>query len=185
MLVLVDLGEDRSADAGHDAHVDDGVGGVGELDADLGHGRADGAHGVGQDVHGAAAHGAAEELLELAAHHEGVFPVVGGAGVVFREGADEGAVFDAGDVVGGGAGVEAAGPEILVETGERAGLDELIAEEVVLSLGAVDPVDVVGLAEVRHLFDPADEVFVGCGRGGEGCGGGGRFSLHKERCFLH
>ena len=63
--------------------------------------------------------------------------------------------------------------------------DELVAEEVVLGLGAVDPVDGVGLAEVGHLFDPADEVLVGGGRDGEGCGGGGRFSLHKKRCFLH
>ena len=100
LVVLVDLGEDGSADAGHDAHVDDGVGGVGELDADLRHGRADGAHGEGQDVHGAAAHAAAEERLELLAHDEGIFPVVGGAGVVLGERADEGAVFDAGDVVG-------------------------------------------------------------------------------------
>ena len=168
LLVLVDLGEDGGADAGHDAHVDDGVGGVGELHADLRHGRADGAHGVGQNVHGAAAHAAAEELLELLAHDEGVFPVVGGAGVVFGEGADEGAVFDAGDVVGGGAGVEAAGPELLVEAGEGAGGDELVAEVVVFGLGAVDPVDGVGLAEVGHLFDPADEVLVGGGWGGDG-----------------
>ena len=59
LLVLVDLGEDGRADAGHDAHVDDDVGGVGELHADLRHGRADGAHAEGQHVHGAAAHGAA------------------------------------------------------------------------------------------------------------------------------
>ena len=125
LIVLVDLGEDGRADAGHDAHVDDDVGRVGELDADLRHGRADRAHAEGQDVHGAAAHAAAEELLELLAHHEGVFPVVGGAGVVFGERADEGAVFDAGDVVGRGAGVEAAGPELLVEPDEGAGFDQL------------------------------------------------------------
>ncbi len=42
--VFVDFGEDRRADAGHDAHVDDDVRRVSELDADLRHGRADGAH---------------------------------------------------------------------------------------------------------------------------------------------
>ncbi len=110
-----------------------------------------------------------EESLELLAHDEGIFPVVGGAGVVFGEGADEGAVFDAGYVVGRRAGVEAAGPEFLVEFGEGAGGDELIAEVVVLGLGAVDPVDGVGLAQVGHLFDPADEMLV-CG--GRGCDGG-------------
>ena len=175
LLVLVDLGEDGEADAGHDAHVDDGVGGVGELDADARHGRADGAHAVGQDVHGASLHAAAEELLELAAHDVGVFPVVGGAGVVLGERADEGAVFDAGDVAGAGAGEEAAGPELLVEFGEGASLDELVAEEVVLGLGAVDPVDVIGLGEVGHLFDPADEVLVGGRRRGDLCG------LHRRK----
>ena len=163
--VLVDLGEDWSADAGHDSHVHDGVGGVGELDSDLRHGRADGAHAVGQDVHGASPHAAAEELLELLTHHEGVFPVVGRAGVVLGEGADEGAVFHAGDVVGCGAGVEAAGPELLVEFGEGSCLDELIAEVVVFGLAAVDPVNASGLGEVGHLFHPADQVLVcrGCG----------------------
>ena len=33
--------EDGQADAGHDAHIHDDVGRVGELDADLRHGRAD------------------------------------------------------------------------------------------------------------------------------------------------
>ena len=131
-----------------------------------------------------------EELLELAAHGEGVFPVVGGTGGVFRERADEGAIFDAGYVVGGGPGIEAAGPELLVEAGKGAGLDEAIAEKVVLGLGAVDPVDGVRLGKIGHLFHPANEVFVG----GEGCGDCGGFhgcgglsfalksSLWRERC---
>lgn len=177
LFVFVDLSEDGGSDAGHDAHVDDGVGRVGELDADLRHGRADGSHAVGQDVHGAAAHAAAEELLELLPHDEGVFPVVGGAGGVFGEGADEGPVFDAGYVVGRGAGEEAAGPELFVELGEGAGLNELVAEEIVFGLGAVDPVDAGGLTEVGHLFDPADEVFVGGGWGGDGGFRGN--SLHR------
>ena len=91
-----------------------------------------------------------------------------GPACVFGEGADEGAVFDAGDVVGGGAGEEAAGPELLVELGEGAGMDQLIAEEVVLGLRAVDPVNAVGLGKVGHLFDPADEMFVGGWWGGDG-----------------
>ena len=65
LFVAVDFRVDGGADAGHDAHVDDGVGGVGKLDTDLRHGRADGAHGEGHDVHGAAAHGAAKERLSF------------------------------------------------------------------------------------------------------------------------
>ena len=80
MEVLVDFGEDRRADTRHDSHVDDHICGVGEFDADLRDGRADGPHGEGKDV--------------------GVFPVVGGAGVVPGEGADEGALLDARDVGG-------------------------------------------------------------------------------------
>jgi hypothetical protein len=83
--VAVNLCEDRSTDPRHDAHIHDRVGGVRELYTDLRHGRSDGAHRVGKHIHGAAAHGATKELLQLLAHDEGVFPVVGGAGVVFGE----------------------------------------------------------------------------------------------------
>ena len=155
LFVLVDLGKDGRADAGHDAHVDDDVGRIGELDADAGHGRADGAHAEGQHVHGAALHAALEELLEPAAHDVGIFPVVGGAGGIFGEGADERAVFDAGDIVGSGAGVEASGPLLLIEAGEGAGVDEAIAEEIVLRLGSVDPVNVSLAGTARPSFRPS------------------------------
>ena len=170
--VLVDFAEDGSADAGHDAHVDDGIGGVGELDADLRHRRANGAHREREDIHGAAAHAAFEEGFQLFAHDERVFPVVGGAGVVLGERADEGTVFDAGHVVGSGTGVEAAGPLFVVKGEEGAGFDELGAEAVVLGLGAIDPVDGRGLGEVGHFFDPADEVLVGGERLGLSAGRG-------------
>ena len=163
--VFLDLLIDRHADAGHDAHVDDGVGGVGELHADLRHGRADGAHRERHHVHGAAAHRAAKERLELLAHDEGIFPVVGGAGIVLGERTDEGAVLHAGDIVGRAAGVEAARPLGFREPGEGAGLDQPIAEPGVLFCRAIDPVDASRLAEIGHLVDPADEVFVGGGRG--------------------
>ena len=82
-FALVDLGKDRSADAGHDAHVDHDVGRVGKLDADLRHGGSDGAHREGEHVHGAAAHGATKKLLELPAHDERIFPVVGRTSAFF------------------------------------------------------------------------------------------------------
>ena len=178
-LVFVDLGINGCADAGHDAHVSDGVGAIGELDADLRHRGADGAHGEGHDVHGATAHAAAEEGLELTAHAVRIFPVVGGPGVVFGERADESAVFDACDVVGGGASVEAAGPFCFGEPGEGACVDECVAEAGVLFLRAVEPVDGLRLTELGHLFDPADEVFVGGGRGG-GAGMGVKMDLGGE-----
>ena len=96
--VLVDLLEDRQADARHDPHVDDDVGRVGQLHADLRHRRADRPHAERQHVHRPAAHAAVEQLLQLAAHLERVHPVVGRAGGVLRQRADEGAVLDAGDI---------------------------------------------------------------------------------------
>ncbi len=168
MNILIDLGQDRQADARHDAHVDDDIGRVGELDADLRDWRTDRAHGERKDIHGASTHGAGEELFHPLAHDEGVFPVVGGAGVVLGEGTDEGAVLHARHIGGHGARVEAAGPLLVVEREEGAGLHQLVAQHLVLVLRAGDPVDVRRLGEFGHLFDPANEVSVG----GRGSGGG-------------
>jgi hypothetical protein len=156
LLVLINLCEDRGADTSHDAHVHNSVGAIGQLNANLRHRAADGAHRVGKNIHGAAAHAAAEELLELLPHDERVLPVVGGASRVLGQRADEGAVLNPGNVVRRGAGKEAARPQLLVEFGESACLDQLVAEEVVLGLRAVDPVDAIGLCEIGHLLNPAD-----------------------------
>ncbi len=97
---FVDFIENTLADAGHDAHIDDDVRRIGKLNADFGHGRADGAHAEGEHVHGAALHSTVEQPLEFAPHVVGIFPIVGGAGCVFGVGADESAILDAGDIVG-------------------------------------------------------------------------------------
>src|SRR5262249_56627458 len=74
--------------------------------------------------------------------------------------ADEGAVLDTGDVarvrrrpIGPGA----LGP---VELDERARLDELLAQQLVLVLGAVEPVHRVRLAEGDHLLHPTQQLLV-------------------------
>ncbi len=132
--VLIDFAEYRQADARHDAHVDHDVRRIGQLHADLGHGRIDGPHAEGEHVHSPSAHGAVEKALELAAHLERIDPVVGGSGGVPRERADESAVFDARDVVRVRARVIAAGPELFVELGEGAALHHLGADGVALFL---------------------------------------------------
>ena len=79
--------------------------------------------------------------VSVLAHLGGVAPVVGRAGVVLVLGADEGAVLDAGHVARVGArevGVRALG---VGEPLEGAGVDELLAELVVLLGRAVAPVD--------------------------------------------
>ncbi len=67
LVVLVDFGVDRQADAGHDAHVHHGIGGVSQLHANLCHGRADRAHAERHHVHGAAAHAALEDAFSACA----------------------------------------------------------------------------------------------------------------------
>ena len=74
--------------------------------------------------------------------------------------ADVRAVFDAGDVARVGSGEEAVRPLLGVQLDERAGVDHLLAQAVVLLVRAVAPVDVVGLAELGHLGDPLPEPVV-------------------------
>ena len=150
--ILIDLLEYRQADPRHDPHTDDNIRRVGELHADLGHGRTHGAHAVRQHIHGAAAHCAAEEALQLAAHVERVFPVVGGAGRILRERTDEGAVFDARDIVRIGTRVKAPRPEVLIHLQESAAGDHLGAEPVVLFLRPIHPVDRRRLGEFSAIF---------------------------------
>src|ERR1700694_245874 len=54
LFALVDFFEHAFADAGHDAHVDNYVRRIRQLDADLGHGAADGAHAERKHIHSAA-----------------------------------------------------------------------------------------------------------------------------------
>src|SRR5262249_53514974 len=44
-----------------------------------------------------------------------------------------------------------------VELDEGAGVDQLLAEERVLLVGPVEPVDVVRLAQLDHVLDPGEE----------------------------
>ncbi len=104
------------------------------------------------------AHAAVEELLQLFAHLEGIHPVVGGAGAVFRERADERAIFDARDIVGVGTGVVAARPQLLVELDQRAAGDHFGAELLVFFLRAVDPMDGGGLGQGGDFIDPVNQV---------------------------
>jgi len=109
-----------STHSGHDPHILNNVGGVGELYADIRHWRADRAHGKGDDVHGAAAHASFEERLEDIPHLLRIHPVVGGAGICFTPAADEGAVFDAGHVAGIGPREEGVGAFFRIEGDEGA-----------------------------------------------------------------
>ena len=98
---------------------------------------------------------------ELVAHLARVAPVVRGAGVLLVRRADEGAVLDAGDVGGVGAGEVAVGAPLGVELDELALGDELLRQQVGLVLRAVAPDDLVGLGEAGDLVDPCAKRLIG------------------------
>ena len=150
--------------AGHDAHGHGDVGRVRQLHADVGDVGAERAHGEGHHVHGAPLHAAGEEAVEEAAHLVGVTPVVGRAGVDLLLGADEGAVLDPGHVAGVRVGPVTVGPLGVGQLGERAGVDQGLAQAVVLVGGAVAPLDAVGGGQGGHLVDPSQEFRVLRGR---------------------
>ena len=95
-----------------------------------------------------------EQLLQLAAHHIWVFPVVGRAGTVFGKRADESSIFYTRNIAGIGACQKTSRPQFLVELGEGAALDHLAAELVILGLGTVYPVNGIRFSKFGGFFDP-------------------------------
>ena len=157
----------RAAHTRHDALVHRHIGAVGQLDADVGNVRAQRAHGKGHHVHGASLHTAVEQGflaviagLQQGAHLGRGHPVVGGAGVFFILTADEGAVFHAGHIAGVGTGQETVGAFGRVKALEGAGVNQLLAQALVLFLRAVAPVNRLGFAQGGHFGDPGDQARV-------------------------
>ena len=154
---LPQLIERAGAHAGHDPHAARDVGGVRELNADLGDRRAQRAHRERHHVHGAAAHAALEQLLELLAHLGRIGPVVRRAGLVLALGADERAVLDPRHIrriAQRQIGVRALRVR---QPLERARLDQHASQRVVLLGAAVAPVHVIRLGPARHLLHPFDQ----------------------------
>ena len=139
--VTVDLAEHRQADARHDARADDDVRRVGELHADLRHGRSDRPHAERQHVHRAARHGAAEQLFQLRRISYGFTQLLVGPAPSFDSEQTKVRCSTRATSLAIRAGVVAAGPQVLIQRDERAALHHLAAQKVVLLLGAIHPVD--------------------------------------------
>ena len=157
--------ESRSAGPGHDAHAQGDVGRVGDLHADVGERRAERAHAEGHHVHRPAPHRAREQLPEAGPHLRRVLPVVGRPGVGLAFGAHEGPVLDAGDVARVGCRPVRAGALGRIELDERARLDQLLAQQLVLLVCPFEPVDGIRLAEGDHLVHPPQEPLIPSGWG--------------------
>ena len=113
------------AHARHGPHVDDDIGTIGNLDADLGDGRTQWTHAEGDHIQSPSLHAAREQALESFLHLGRVFPVVGGASVFLFGGANVGTILDTRDVGGIGAGEVGIGPLLLIELDEGPGSDHL------------------------------------------------------------
>src|SRR5699024_4683240 len=163
VATLLDETQGRRSHTCHDPHGHHDVGGVGDLDTELGDVAAEGAHAEGDDVHRAPAHGASENFVEGGAHRVRGDPVVGRARVLFAFGADEGAVLHTRDVARVRCCVEAVGAFGRVETFESAFVHEKVRQPGPLLVGTVTPHDLVGLCEFCDLSYPSNESFV-CGR---------------------
>ena len=151
------------AHAGHDPHAHGHVGRVRELHPDVRDRRAERAHREGHHVHGAAAHGAGEEVGEHLPHLGGIAPVVGGTGVLLVLRADEGAVLDPGHVARIRAGQEGARPLGLGEGLEGPRLHQLVAQTGVLLVRSVAPVDRIRGGQLGGFLHPAEQFCVSCG----------------------
>ncbi len=162
-LAVAERVEGGLAHPGHDPHAGGDVGGVGQLDADVGDGGAERAHREGDDVHRPAPHGASVQRGELGAHLARVTPVVVGTGVGLGGRADEGAILHPGHVTRVGVGPVAVGSLRLVERRERPALDQAGAEPLVLLERAVAPVHVGGLEDLHPLGHPVHQPLVGGG----------------------
>ena len=166
-IALINFLKYRQADARHDAHVHDDVRRIGKLHADLRHRRADRAHAERQHVHRAALHRAAEEAFSFLRISKGSSQLLVGPALSFESEQMKVRSSTRATSPAIGAGVVAAGPELLVEFDERAGLDHLGAEHVVFFLRAIHPVDGGGLGKLGHFLHPAEQVVVVAQ--GDGC----------------
>jgi hypothetical protein len=121
-------------------------------------GRTERAHAVGDNIHGAPFHTAAEEGAELLMHLGRVDPVVGGAGIPFLLGADESALFDTGDIVWMGMAPETVGA---LQRDKGSFGDHFGSEAVVFFIGTVAKVDARGTAKGRDFLNPFSIVHAG------------------------
>ena len=160
---LVQLGQNVLTDGCHDAHGAHNVCGVAELNSNLGLLRLKGTHDEGNNVHGAAAHRALEQTGQSLLHFDGIAPVIGRAGALFGLGADEGALLDTCHVVGIGESGVGVREFVIAQADKGSGVHQLLREAVIFFLGAVHPVDVVGLRQRGNLANPFQKALVGGG----------------------
>ena len=151
--------ECRPTRAGHQHHVDDNVGAVGDLDATTRIGRIDRAHAIRHHIERATLHATFEERLHLRFRFAGRHPVVVRTGIILVLGADEGEMLDAGNVRRMRAREETVGVVLFVELHEFAARLQLAHELLVFGIRTIAPVDAFGLGELANRSNPVGDGF--------------------------
>jgi len=141
---------------GHDAHVEYNVDRVGKLDTVFSKGRAYNTHGIRNNVHGSALHGAAEKLGKLSVAVSGSHPVIDVTCILLLGGTDKGSALYTGNVVNCGSVKIAVRKKLLIELDDLTGGHSLSAKSVKLCLRSVYPDDLVRLSHFSHLIDPTE-----------------------------
>ncbi len=159
--ILPEVLENFFAGPRHDIHVHDDVGRIGELDAILGNRVADRTHRERNHVHRAALHAALVGLGHLGLHLHRVHPVVGGAGIDFALGADEGAPLDARNITLVRTREIAARTLLRIERDELALLDHLFAYLGMLLRRTLHDDNLVRRADFVPLVYPREHFRVG------------------------
>ena len=152
--------EHLPAHAGHDAHIQNNIDRVGHFNAVAREGRAYDAHGIGNDVHRPAVHGAAGDLVCKFVRLPGVHPVVVGTRVIAVFSANKGSVLHSCNVVHLSAVKVAIGQKAVVQLDKLAGIYGLFSQLVDLLLTAVYPHDIIGLGKICALFDEGENFFI-------------------------
>ena len=163
-----------AAHARHDAHADDDVGAVGQLDADVRNGTAQRPHRERHDIERAPSHATFEQLAKRQTHRRGRDPVVGRPGIVLALTANERAIFDACDIGRIGPRQVTVRPLRGVELAQRTGRYHLRAQPIVFELRAVAPFDALRPRFRCNLAHPGEQLrmtHVGrCRNRGSECG---------------
>ena len=154
--------ERRTSHPGHDAHVDDDVGRVRDLDPEVRDVGSQRAHAEGDHVHRAPLHAACRELPQLLVELPGIDPVVGRPRIATAARSDERAVLDPRHVFRVRTAEIAVRPLLRVEGNERACVHHLLAEAIALLFRAVTPLHGVRPAEQPHLLHPLKQSRVPC-----------------------
>ena len=93
-FLIFEAFQDLGTHVGHDAPVDDNIGGGGDFDTNFREWRVNRTHAKGDDIHGASLHAAIKLIMHRVQHFSLVSPVVGWSHLVASTGADIGAIFD-------------------------------------------------------------------------------------------